>query len=160
MPQFSTIVIQGFGFSNLKTLLVQMPVGGAQLIFLILTSGLASIIPSARLAFMILNTITSVVGMIMVYELKGKADRLAGLCLVAVFACNIPLSLSLVSSNVGGFTKRSVASTTMFVAYCVGNIAGPQFFLAREKPKYQVGHLLFLLSESNLLHGLGSLERH
>jgi hypothetical protein len=46
--------------------------------------------------------------------------------------------LSLISSNVGGFTKRSVISATLFVAYCVGNIIGPQFFLASQEPKYQV----------------------
>ncbi|EXJ90893.1 hypothetical protein A1O1_03999 [Capronia coronata CBS 617.96] len=139
LTSFSTIVIAGFGFSRLNSLLVQMPLGAAQLIFLILTSGGASIIPSSRSLFMLLNTITSVVGMAMVYALDDRAGRLAGLCLSAVFACNIPLSLSLVSSNVGGFTKRSVVSTTMFVAYCVGNIAGPQFFLAREKPRYKTG---------------------
>lgn len=136
--QFSSIVVAGFGFTDLKALLIQMPLGAAQLVFLILTSGLASIIPSSRLAFMIFNTLSSMVGMIMVYELEGRAGRMAGLCLAAVFACNIPLSLSLISSNVGGFTKRSVASATLFVAYCVGNIVGPQFFLASQKPRYQV----------------------
>ncbi|KAI1609278.1 MFS transporter [Exophiala viscosa] len=139
LTSFSSIVIAGFGFTDLKALLIQMPVGASQLVFLILTSGLASIIPSSRLGLMIFNTITAMVGMIMVYELEGRAGRMAGLCLAAVFACNIPLSLSLISSNVGGFTKRSVASATLFVAYCVGNIIGPQFFLASQKPRYQTG---------------------
>ncbi|KAL2430458.1 putative transporter [Exophiala dermatitidis] len=139
LTSFSSIVVAGFGFTDLKALLIQMPVGAAQLVFLLLTSGLASIIPSSRLVLMIFNTISSMVGMIMVYELKGRAGRMGGLCLAAVFACNIPLSLSLISSNVGGFTKRSVASATLFVAYCVGNIIGPQFFLASQKPRYTTG---------------------
>lgn len=118
-----------------------MPVGASQFVFLVLTSGLATIIPSSRLVLMIFNTVTAMVGMIMVYELKGRAGRMTGLCLAAVFACNVPLSLSLISSNVGGFTKRSIASATLFVAYCVGNIVGPQFFLASQKPRYQVCYL-------------------
>jgi tetrahydromethanopterin S-methyltransferase subunit F len=137
--QFGAIVIAGFGFSDLKALLIQMPMGATQLVFLLLTSGLASFLPSCRIALMISNTLMSMAGMIMVYAAEGKATRMAGLCLGSVFATNIPLSLSLISSNVGGFTKRSVISATLFVAYCVGNIIGPQFFLASQEPKYQTG---------------------
>jgi hypothetical protein len=136
--QFGAIVIAGFGFSDLRALLIQMPMGATQLVFLLLTSGLASFIPSSRIALMIFNTLVSMVGMVMVYAADGKATRMTGLCLAAVFATNIPLSLSLISSNVGGFTKRSVISATLFVAYCTGNIIGPQFFLSSEEPKYEV----------------------
>ena len=139
LTSFSAIVIKGFGFSNLRALLIQMPLGVSQLVFLILTSGLATVIPNSRLILMIFNTITSMVGMVMIYSLNGQAGRMAGLCLGVAFATNIPLTLSLVSSNVGGFTKRSVIGATVFVGYCVGNIAGPQFFLSSEEPKYQTG---------------------
>lgn len=80
------------------------------------------------------------VGMILIWKLdeENKGGRLTGLTLGGVFAVNIPLSLSLVSSNVAGFTKRSVISALIFVAYCVGNIVGPQFYLAEEEPSYPV----------------------
>jgi hypothetical protein len=142
IPQFGAIVISGFGFSNLKALLIQMPVGATQLVFLLLTSSLASLVPSSRLVLMTFNTLTSMAGIIMVYECEGRAARMAGLCLGSVFAANIPLSLSLISSNVGGFTKRSVTTATLFVAYCIGNIVGPQFFLASQKPRYEVSRSL------------------
>ncbi|OQV08580.1 hypothetical protein CLAIMM_12829 isoform 4 [Cladophialophora immunda] len=139
LTSFGALVVKGFGFSNLKALLIQMPVGVSQLVFLLLTSSLATLLPSARLVLMIINTLTSMAGMIMVYECKGRAARMGGLCLASVFAANVPLSLSLISSNVGGFTKRSVASATLFVAYCIGNIAGPQFFKSHEAPRYSTG---------------------
>lgn len=123
-----------------------MPLGAAQLVFLILGSTIATLIPNIRLTVMIFNSLTSMVGMIMVYALHGRAGRMAGLCLGGVFATNIPLTLSLVSSNVGGFTKRSVVGATIFIGYCVGNIAGPQFFHASEEPRYPVSaspHLPF-----------------
>ena len=63
---------------------------------------------------------------------------MTGLCLGAVFAANIPLSLSLITSNVGGFTKKSTVSAMLFIAYCVGNIVGPQFYLTSEEPTYEV----------------------
>ncbi|KAG0663082.1 hypothetical protein C6P46_002925 [Rhodotorula mucilaginosa] len=45
----------------------------------------------------------------------------------------------MISSNIGGYTKRSVTSAMVFAAYCAGNMAGPQFIYADEKPRYQSG---------------------
>lgn len=138
--QFSSILINGFGFSRLRSLLLQMPMGAAQIIFLVITSGVATYVRSTRILMMIISTATSMVGMILIWKLdeENKGGRLTGLTLGGVFAVNIPLSLSLVSSNVAGFTKRSVISALIFVAYCVGNIVGPQFYLAEEEPSYPV----------------------
>lgn len=41
-----------------------------------------------------------------------------------------------VPSNVGGRTKKSAVSSIMFIAYCVGNAGGSQFFLAKDAPQY------------------------
>lgn len=67
-----------------------------------------------------------------------KAARLVGLSLGIAYAMGIPISMSLMSSNVASFTKRSVVSALIFMAYCVGNIVGPQFFLESEAPSYPV----------------------
>jgi hypothetical protein len=91
---------------------------------------------------MILNTAISVIGMLLIWKLDdtNRAGKMTGLCLGSVFAANIPLSLSLISSNVAGFTKKSTVSSLMFAAYCIGNIVGPQFFIPSEEPSYQVSH--------------------
>jgi hypothetical protein len=148
ITSFSSIIIAGFGFSNLNALLIQMPIGAAQLAFLLLTSGFATLVKQSRIPMMILNTLVSVIGMILIWKLDShnRAGRMTGLCLGAVFAANIPLSLSLISSNVAGFTKKSTVSALMFVAYCVGNIVGPQFFIPSEKPGYPVSILSVQLS--------------
>lgn len=125
------------GFSTLKSLLLQMPMVAAELVFLLLTTGLATFLPNTRILGMILNTTVSVIGMVLVWQLPDdQKGRLTGLALGAVFAVNIPLSLSLVSSKVAGFTKTSVTSALLFVAYCVGNLVGPQFFVTAEEPSY------------------------
>lgn len=117
---------------------MQMPMGAAQIVFLVITSLVTTYIPHTRVLMMILNTSISTAGMLMVWKLDGQAGRLSGLVLSSVFAVNIPITLSLVSSNVAGFTKRSVTSSMIFVAYCVGNIVGPQFYLSNEAPSYPV----------------------
>lgn len=120
---------------------MQMPMGAAQIVFLVLTSVVTTYVPSTRVLMMIFNTAVSTVGMILVWKLDSQAGRLTGLVLSCVFAVNVPISLSLVSSNVAGFTKRSVISSMIFVAYCAGNIVGPQFYYSSEAPTYQVRSL-------------------
>jgi uncharacterized membrane protein (Fun14 family) len=138
--QFGAIIVEGFGFSAFKSLLIQMPMGLSQLVFLVITATIATYIPSSRIPSMVLNVIVSVIGTVMIYTLDDahKVAKMVGLCLVAAFAVNIPLVLSIVSSNVAGVTKRSTVSVAVFAAYCVGNIVGPQFFLASQDPVYQV----------------------
>jgi hypothetical protein len=89
---------------------------------------------------MIAMTMFSLIGIIMVYVISAehKYARLSGIWLSAMFAADIPLALSLVTSNVGGFTKRTTVSAMLFIGYCTGNIIGPQFFYSREKPRYPV----------------------
>ncbi|KAL3450360.1 major facilitator superfamily domain-containing protein [Aspergillus insuetus] len=141
LTSFNAIIIQGFGFSALRSLLMQMPMGAAQIIFLLITVSVATFVPKTRILMMIFNTSVSMIGMILVWQLdeSNQKGRLTGLSLAAVFACNIPLALSLIASNVAGFTKRSVTSALIFVAYCVGNIVGPQMFLESEEPQYDTG---------------------
>ncbi len=43
---------------------------------------------------------------------------------------------TLVPSNVAGRTKKSVTSTVLFIAYCVGNSVGAQVFQAKDAPTY------------------------
>lgn len=40
-------------------------------------------------------------------------------------AVGFTLGLVMISSNMGGYTKRAVTSSMVFCAYCVGNIVGP-----------------------------------
>lgn len=89
---------------------------------------------------MILNCSTAMLGLLLVWKLdeSNARGRLAGLALGSVVGVNLPLSLSLVASNVAGLTKRSVTSALLFITYCVANIVGPQFFLEREEPRYDV----------------------
>lgn len=101
---------------------MQMPQGAAEVVFLILSSLAATFIPHSRLLAMVLNTIVAMIGMILVWKLdpNEQVGRMVGLTLAVVYAINLPLSLSVVTSNVAGFSKKSVVSASIFIAYCVG----------------------------------------
>lgn len=44
-----------------------------------------------------------------------------------------------IPSNIAGRTKKTVISTVVFVAYCVGNAIGAQMMRASDAPKYVRG---------------------
>lgn len=141
LTAFGSLVIQGFGYKGLDALLIQMPTGAAQLGFVILSSALCSWLPNMRTIMMIVLTLISLTGMALMYALdaSNQTGRMAGFCLSLAFAANMPLGLSLVTSNIQGFTKRAVVNTCVLVMYCVGNIVGPQFFSVDEAPRYNRG---------------------
>ncbi|KAJ0415188.1 major facilitator superfamily domain-containing protein [Aspergillus carlsbadensis] len=139
LTAFGSLVIQGFGYEGITALLIQMPTGAAQLGFIIVSAIAASYIPNARTLIMLALTLTSLVGMVLMYALDNSSGQLAGFCLALAFSANMPISLSLVTSNICGATKRATVNACVLVMYCVGNVVGPQFFSVDEAPDYPKG---------------------
>lgn len=138
---FSSVIIHNFGFSRLNSLLLQMPNGLFQLGGLAFIALCTTYVRNTRIFCMALMILFGLIGMIMVLALPDsrKFSRLGGLWLSAMWAADIPLALSLIASNIGGFTKRATVNGMMFIGYCVGNIIGPQLFLTKEAPRYPTG---------------------
>ena len=138
--QFNSLLVNGFGFGSFQTLLLQIPIGGCQLAVLAIMSILASMFQISRLLLMACACALSLIGMVLIYSLDhaNAYGRLGGTYLAAVFASNTPMSLSLIASNVGGFTKKSTVNAMLFFAYSMGNIVGPQLYLKTQAPVYTV----------------------
>ncbi|PNP57714.1 hypothetical protein THARTR1_02712 [Trichoderma harzianum] len=138
---FGSILAASFAFSPLTAVLMQMPSGGFQLGAMILSSIVAAYTKIPRTIIMVFMTIVSLVGIVMVYAIHSeqKWSRLGGSWITSTYVATTPLQLSLIISNVGGFTKRSTVSGMLFVAYCTGNIAGPQFYSTDQAPRYSKG---------------------
>ncbi|CAG8178819.1 unnamed protein product [Penicillium nalgiovense] len=120
---FNGLVLQGFGFSTFHTLLLGIPGGAVVFIFVLL----------------------SIIGSALVYATSSVASRYAGLLLMGIYSVAMPISMAMISSNVGGFTKKATVSAIYFIMYCTGNIIGPQLFFEREAPKYQSGFLAIII---------------
>lgn len=72
----------------------------------------------------------SMLGMILIVALplENRGGRLAGYYLTGASATPFVALLSLISSNVAGYTKKTTVAAMFLIAYCVGNIIGPQTF--------------------------------
>jgi MFS family permease len=84
---------------------------------------------------------------------SNKWGRLVGLWLCFFQGLGFSMSLTMVSSNVAGYTKKQLTAAILFIGYCVGNIIGPQTFRSSEAPHYHsayiamlVGYIIKLLS--------------
>ncbi|KAF4158451.1 hypothetical protein CNMCM6936_002509 [Aspergillus lentulus] len=136
---FSSLILYGFGFSTFKTLLLGMPVGAVILVFVLLSSTISSKIQNCRCIVIAGVGCISILGSALVYATESIATRYAGLLLMGVYSVSMPLSLAMVASNIGGFSKRATVGAIYFVMYCAGNIVGPQLFFESEAPRYQSG---------------------
>ncbi|CAG7922001.1 unnamed protein product [Penicillium olsonii] len=142
---FNGLVLQGFGFSTFHTLLLGIP-GGAIVFIFVLSSGvISSKIANTRCLTMIACNVISIIGSSLIYATGSVGSRYAGLLLMGIYSAAMPISMAMISSNIGGFTKKATVSAVFFIMYCVGNIVGPQLFFEREAPKYQSGFLAIII---------------
>ncbi|SPN97700.1 uncharacterized protein DNG_01213 [Cephalotrichum gorgonifer] len=147
---FSSIVIEeGLGFDTLPTLLLTSASYLAQLAIVLFATGGSTYLRNTRTYFMIWNLALSIAGSVMVRQVSAehKWVRYAGYCLVLGFTGNFPLVMAMVSGNFGGFTKKMTVNSMVFIAYCAGNIVGPQLFFAHEAPEYRSGFLSMIRPE-------------
>ncbi|KAL2783879.1 major facilitator superfamily domain-containing protein [Aspergillus keveii] len=138
---FIGIIIAGFGYSGLQALLYQMPGAAVQIGLVIITSLCGSYVRNSRTIMLAALSLLSIVGVVLVYVLDDtqRDAKLFGASIMGAYACILPISMSVVSTNIVGNTKKTVVGAMLFISYCVGNIVSPQVFLTAEEPRYPTG---------------------
>lgn len=68
-----------------------------------------------------------------------EAGSLVGLLLMYVFWAPYVVMIGVVNANTAGYTKKTIVYGTAYCGYLIGNLIGPQLFLAREAPNYPSG---------------------
>lgn len=74
----------------------------------------------------------------------NKWGRLVALWLCYFQGLGFSMSLTIVSSNIAGYTKKQVTGALLFTGYCVGNIIGPQTFKSSEAPGYNSAYIAYV----------------
>lgn len=59
--------------------------------------------------------------------------------LTGSYQASFVISLSLITSNVGGQSKKMIVSGMIWFGACIGNIAGPFFYKTSQAPSYHLG---------------------
>lgn len=76
--------------------------------------------------------------------LENNTGRLAGYYFTQATATPFVAFLSLISTNVAGYTKKTTVAAMYLIAYCVGNIIGPQTFRPKDAPRYVPAEIVII----------------
>ncbi|KFZ19456.1 hypothetical protein V501_00658 [Pseudogymnoascus sp. VKM F-4519 (FW-2642)] len=138
LTNFAGIIVKGFGFNTFTTLLLGMPGSVFGLFYVLASTYAAHRFKYSRCIIIAMLQIIAMSGCIVVYVLptSQKWARLVGMFLFPAFSGGMPLSISIVASDIAGYTKKTTVLAILFIAYCAGNIVGPQLFFARDAPRY------------------------
>ncbi|KAI1651138.1 MFS general substrate transporter [Daldinia loculata] len=142
ISNFSTLVIQGLGFDTLHTALLGIPQG----VLVVIWIGLGALVNK----YMPANSRTIVSALFMLPTIGGSlgfllaptnayVGRLICFYLTGSYQASFVISLSLVTSNTGGQSKKMIVSGMVWFGSCVGNIAGPFFYKSEQAPSYHLG---------------------
>ncbi|TFL04919.1 MFS general substrate transporter [Pterulicium gracile] len=146
---FGTLIVQGFGYDHLETALMQIPYGVIIILFIVAAIFINEWVgPGNRTWLMAIFTLPTVLGFALIAWTEGTGPRLFGYWITGASNAVFVVGLSLVSGNVGGMTKKSIASAAVFLGLASGNIVGPFLFFDSEKPKYTTGIICCMVSRA------------
>ncbi|GAM40261.1 hypothetical protein TCE0_038f12476 [Talaromyces pinophilus] len=134
ISNFSTLVIQGLGFDTLHTALLGIPQGVLVAVWI----GFGALAN----AYMPPNSRTLVCAMFMLPTIAGALGFLlapADAYLTGSYQASFVISLSLITSNTAGHSKKMIVSGMIWFGSCIGSISSPFFYIADQAPSYHLG---------------------
>ena len=136
---FGPLIVSTFGWSTLESILWQFPLGGICFVFILLTGWLSSRIPNIRIILMVLCCLPVIAGCAMIWKSRWTyhaVGPVVGYTIIGFFGPAVSLIITIGMANVAGQTKKAFMAATIFVAYCVGNIVGPQLIKSQTKSQH------------------------
>ncbi|KAH6676950.1 allantoate permease [Plectosphaerella plurivora] len=142
ISNFSTLVIRGLGFGTLETALLGIPQGALVVIWIGLGAIANKYMPKNSrtlvCALFMIPTIAGALGFLLAPN-DAYVGRLVCFYLTGSYQASFVISLSLITSNTGGQSKKMIVSGMIWFGACIGNIVSPFFYLTSQAPKYQLG---------------------
>ncbi|KAI0532623.1 putative MFS transporter [Xylaria digitata] len=136
---FGPLIVLTFGYTPLESILFQFPLGAVCAVGIPLTGWLCSRYRDLRVATLIACCLPVIAGYVVIWKSDWEhrpVAPVAGYSLIGFFGPVVGLTVSLGACNVAGETKKSFMAAAVFVAYCVGNIVGPQLVRSETKSEH------------------------
>ncbi|KAJ5371301.1 uncharacterized protein N7496_007393 [Penicillium cataractarum] len=147
---FIPIIINSFGFSTLNSLLLVMPQGFLGGSYQLLAPYLAYRFSEKGIRSWIVFTAQMITTLAAILLVALPLDATGGL----LFACYIlpavgggyAVLMGLQIANIAGYTKRSIASSGLYIGYCLGNFTGPLVYKEMDAPRYVPGFITVVVT--------------
>lgn len=141
---YANILITRFGFTGLQSTLISLPSSLISFLTILSTGHLASSYRNTTTILLPIFLLPPIIGTCLMNWAPLSSLKLTGFYLIGFSHGTIPLTMSLIGANTKGTTKKMTVSAVMFVAYCVGNMFGPQIFRKNEETGYSMGFAIIL----------------
>lgn len=121
---FTPIIISSFGFNTLNSLLLTMPAGAIIGTIEWVAPYVAYKVPNMRAYLVVACEMGSLLASLLLWLLPrdNTGGLLFGIYILASFGGAYAVLMGMQIANTAGYTKRSLASSGMFVGYCLGKI--------------------------------------
>lgn len=125
ISNFFSQLIVSFGYTPEQSLLYGTPGGAVEVVALVVCGYLGDRYRN-RILISMGGLVISILGMILIVALPlhNNGGRLAGYYLTQAAPTPFVALLSLISSNVAGYTKKTTVAAVYLISYCAGNIIG------------------------------------
>ncbi|KAK4158366.1 major facilitator superfamily domain-containing protein [Chaetomidium leptoderma] len=136
---FGPLIVSTFGWDTLHSIVFQFPLGALCFIVILVTGYLGSKVPNIRLIMLILTCLPVIAGCAIIWKSEWTyraAAPVVGYSITGFFGGTVSLIITVGMSNVAGHTKKSFMAATIFAAYCLGNIVGPQLVKSQTRPEH------------------------
>ncbi|KAI8236208.1 major facilitator superfamily transporter [Colletotrichum sp. SAR 10_99] len=146
---FSSLVVNGFGYSPFQTMLVGLPGGAISFVTIWVAALVPRFFPGTRVYTSMGLCLVPLLGSTMLLALPAKGYEwgiVASTWLAACCSSLLSSSAAMMASNVKGNTKKSVVSAGFFIVYCIGCIVSPQAWTESDAPRYTKGCILSIAS--------------
>jgi hypothetical protein len=119
---FIPIIVNGFGFSTLNSLLLLMPAGAYSGSLMLLLSWLSFKYVGIRSYLVFLAQMGTVLAALLLWllPLSAKGGLLFATFILPSVGGGYAVLMGLQIANTAGYTKRSVASSGLYIGYCLG----------------------------------------
>lgn len=147
IQNFGNIVLKSFGFTSIQSTLLVIPASVIAAGTIAGTGWIAGRYRQMNCILIVCVVMPAVIGSVLIYVRPRTSPgvQLFGYFLMSTGPAGIPLLMSLVGSNTKGLTKKLSNTALLFIAYCAGNIAGPQMFKSSEAPHYNTAFRAILV---------------
>jgi MFS family permease len=119
---FIPIIIRGFGFSQLNSLLLLCPAGAYSGTMVIIGSYISFKFKNVRTYVMFVAQMGVVLACVLLWKLplSAKGGLLFGTTILPSLGMGYAVIMGLQVANCSGYTKRSIASSGIYIGYCIG----------------------------------------
>jgi hypothetical protein len=162
---FQGIIIKSLGFSGVNSLLIMMPSGAYAGTMMLLVPYLANKFPGWRAYLVAMCQLGVILGSLLLWKLPRSAvgGMLFGVYILPSLGAGYATLMGLFLANNAGYTKRSLASSGLYIGYCfgmvyhpltllrmliicLGNFVGPLVFQEKQAPGYVTGWIVTVIA--------------